>query len=297
MFKRQKIAYLGGPGSYSYLACVRKFPDATHMPYSTFAHAFRAIQSGDCDFGLIPIENAIAGRVADVHQLLPGSGLYITGELYLPIEHCLLGLPGADLDGLRAVHSHVQALGQCRSFIARHALTTHAAPDTSSGATVVATSGDTSQCAIAGRDAAKIHGLEIIQENIEDFANNVTRFVVLSRDKASQSDPFDHPITTMSFDLGRNPGKLHCVLSSFAENAINITRIESYISRETFASSSFMIDFEGTQDQAGVKRTFSELKKYANAVQLFGTYESARGTGPATQMAFQPALEAHHSAL
>jgi prephenate dehydratase len=278
MRKHQKVAYLGGPGSYSYVGCMMKFPEAVHMPFQTFATVFKSIQTGECDIGLVPIENVIAGRVDDVHHLLPGSGLYITGELYVSIEHCLLGLPGAILEEITQVHSHVQALSQCRAYISRNVFKTYTASDTASAARYVADEKNPQFSAIANKSAAKLHGLEVLKENIQDYENNVTRFVVLSRKQSMQTDCFACPVTTMTFDLGDNPGQLHRALSGFAQNNINIIRIESYLSRETFSSASFMIDFEGAPQDVSVKRTFSELSKFARKFNLLGTYESTKKT-------------------
>lgn len=276
MHNCQKVAYLGGLGSYSHIGCQMKFPEAEQVSYATFADAFTAVKTGECDMGLIPIENAIAGRVADVHQLLPGSGLFIVGELFVPINHCLLGQKGATLADIFEVHSHVQALSQCRGFLTRHGLKTISAPDTSSAAAMVAREGNRACAAIAHRSVAEIHGLSIIANGIEDFEKNVTRFVVLSRERSARIDCFAQPITTISFDLGGNPSNLHDALGGFADNEINITRIESYLSRQTLNSSSFMIDFEGTTDDVRVRRILERLNKVADQIHLFGTYESAK---------------------
>jgi len=275
MYNCQSVAYLGGPGSYSHMGCQMKFPEAKLVSYPTFADTFNAVQTGECDVGLVPIENAIAGRVADVHQLLPNSGLYIVGELFVPINHCLLGQKGATLADVFEVHSHVQALSQCGVFLTSHGLTTQTALDTSTAAEMVARDGSLTLAAIAHRSVAEVYGLSIIAEGIEDFEKNVTRFVVLSRERCVRINCFDQPITTISFDLGGSASKLHDALGGFAENEINITRIESYISRLTFTSSSFMVDFEGSTDDVRVRRILERLGTVANQFHLFGTYERA----------------------
>lgn len=276
MREHVKVAYLGGPGSYSHIGCAMRFPEADHVPFASFAAVFRAIQSGECDLGLVPIENGIAGRVADVHQLLPGSGLFLTGELFVPVEHCLLALPGASISGISSVCSHVQALDQCRAFIARHDFTTSVMSDTASAARHVAKQGNLALGAIANCSAATLYGLEVLARNIQDHENNITRFIVLSREQSGLTEAFATPITTMTFDLGDNPGQLYRALGGFADNNINVIRIESYLSRQTFSSASFMIDFEGAPHDAAVKRTFQELGKCARHMQLLGTYESSK---------------------
>ncbi len=288
MPERQKVAYLGGLGSYSHIGCQMKFPDAEQVSYCTFADAFSAVQTGECDIGLVPIENSIAGRVADVHQLLPGSGLFIVGELFVPINHCLLGKKGATLADIFEVHSHVQALSQCGGFLTRHGLKTISAPDTSSAAAKVAGEDNRTFAAIAHRSVAEIHDLSIIADGIEDFEKNVTRFVVLSRQRSARIDCFAQPITTISFDLGGSPSNLHNALGGFADNEINVTRIESYISRQTLNSSSFMIDFEGSTDDVRVRRILERLGKVADEIHLFGTYESAKHA-----LEKSPSLQSH----
>jgi prephenate dehydratase len=284
-----KVAYLGGPGSYSHIGCTMRFPEAEHVPFASFSAVFKAIQSGACDLGLVPIENGIAGRVADVHQLLPGSGLFLTGELYVPIEHCLLAVSGATIADISTVYSHVQALDQCRSFIFRHDLMSIATSDTASAARQVADQANPALAAIANRSAAALCGLDVLMHNIQDHENNITRFVVLSREQSCRSEGFDDPITTMTFDLGDNPGQLHRALGGFADNNINVIRIESYLSRQTFSSASFMIDFEGAPQDSAVKRTFLELGKFARHFRLLGTYESTKKSG---LMCMPPARDA-----
>ncbi len=275
-----RVAYLGGPGSFSQIGCLQHFPEATLHACATFAQVFGAVQSDECDLGLVPIENSIAGRVTDVHLLLRDSPLYIVGEAFVPIEHSLLGLPGADTSSIREVVSHPQALSQCSDYVLRHGLRATAASATSEAARLVGTRGDATLGAIAHESAAAHYGLEVMQTAIQDFKDNVTRFVILSRANSAAAQPYANPITTITLDFGENPAELHRALSGFAENNVKVTRIESYSSRQTFSSTSFMIDFMGALEQPNVRKTFDKLGKIARRVQHFGTYESANVAHP-----------------
>ncbi len=271
-----KVACLGGPGSFSQLGCMQRFPDAALHACANFGQVFHAVRSGECEFGLVPIENSITGRVMDVHLLLRDSPLFIVGEVFVPVEHSLLGVAGASLDTVKEVASHHQALAQCSDYLLRHGFQVTATGATSEAARNIKERGDVTVAAIAHESAARHYGLEVLQSSIQDFQDNVTRFVILSREKAAPSQPYANPISTITLDFGENPTELHRALSGFAENNVMVTRIESYTSRQTLSSTAFMIDFLGALEEPHVRRTFDALGKIASRVKHVGTYESAK---------------------
>src|SRR5207344_55396 len=195
MTKKLKIAFQGEPGANSHIAIVEAYPDAEPLPCATFEDALSAISSGEADLGMIPIENSVAGRVADIHHLLPASGLFIVGEWFLPIRHQLMAVRGTKLTDIKTVESHVHALGQCRRIIRKLGIRPIVAADTAGSAREVAEANDKTRAAIATRLAADIYGLDILEQDIEDEAHNTTRFIVLSRDaRWAKSD--DGPVIT-----------------------------------------------------------------------------------------------------
>src|SRR5579863_3351108 len=206
---QRKIAYQGESGANSHIACAENFPDHALLPCATFEDAFAALQDGSADLGMIPIENSIAGRVADIHNLLPSSGLHIIGETFLPIHFQLLGLPGARLEGLRSVHSHVHALGQCRKIIRRYGLKPVVAGDTAGAAREIAQWGDPTRAALATRLAGEIYGLDVLEADVEDEAHNTTRFVILSK-TPRWADAGNGPVvTTFVFRVRNVPAALY----------------------------------------------------------------------------------------
>ncbi len=242
---RQKIAFQGEPGANSHLACLAAFPDSEPLPQPTFEDCFQAIAAGDADLGMIPIENSVAGRVADIHHLLPTSDLAIVGEFFLPVHHQLLGVRGAKLGDLKIVQSHVQALGQCRKALRALGLAAEVAADTAGSARHIAELGDRTRGALASRLAAEIYGLDILKEDVEDEAHNTTRFVILSRD-AVRSAAGSGPIVTSFIVRVRNvPAALYKALGGFATNGINMTKLESYQTGGKFVATLFYADVEG----------------------------------------------------
>jgi len=276
----QKVAYLGGPGSFSQIGCMQRFPDAELHACANFERAFRAVETGECDLGLVPIENSIAGRVTDVHLLLRNSELFIVGEVFVPVEHSLMAIPGASLETIQKVASHHQALSQCADFLARSGYQATAVAATSEAARMVRERGDKSFAAIAHESAARHHGLDVLETSIQDFQDNVTRFVILSRENVAAAQAYANPITTITLDFEENPNELHRALSGFAQNNITVTRIESYASRRTLSSASFMIDFMGALEEPHVRKTVDELTTIASRVHHYGTYESAKQALP-----------------
>ena len=266
------IAYQGQPGAYSHLACTGVYPELDPVPCESFEDAFRTVVEGRCQLAMIPIENSLGGRVADIHHLLPESSLYIVGEHFQPVKHCLLAPPGATLDGLETVSSHIQALAQCRRLIRELGLATNACSDTAGAAREVARRGDPSQAAIASELAAEVYGLTVVRTRIEDRLGNTTRFVVMSR-RREEPDPRDGAsMTSIVFQVRSVPGALYKALGGFATNGINITKLESYITDESFAVAQFYAELEGHPADRNVANAFEELQFFSATIRVLGTY-------------------------
>jgi len=274
--KTNKIAFQGEPGANSDTACRNMFPEMEPLPCPTFEDAFNAVETGKADLAMIPIENTIAGRVADIHHLLPESRLHIVGEYFLPIHFQLMVLPGVEASEIKAVYSHIHALGQCRKVIRRHRWKPMVAGDTAGAARVVAEEKVRSHAALAPRLAAELYGLEIIAENVEDTDNNVTRFVVLSKEKswAERRSPDQQMITTFIFRVRNVPAALYKALGGFATNGVNMTKLESYQLGGKFFSSLFYADVQGHPDDRNLTLALEELRFFSREVRILGVYES-----------------------
>jgi prephenate dehydratase len=265
------IAFQGQPGAYSDLACRRVFPAMTTLPCAGFEDAFAAMRDGRAALGMIPIENSVAGRVADIHHLMPESGLFIIGEHFERVNHHLLGLPGATLDTVRTVRSHVHALSQCRNFIRAHRLTAVVAADTAGSAAEIKERGDTSIAAIASELAGQIYGLVSLAENIEDAEHNTTRFLVMSREP--QWAPAEGPtVTTFVFNVRNVPAALYKALGGFATNGVNMTKLESYMVGGHFAATQFYADVEAHPENRSLKLALEELAFFSTEVKILGVY-------------------------
>jgi prephenate dehydratase len=270
------IAYQGEPGANSHIACAENFPDHAPRACATFEDAFAALQDGTADLGMIPIENSIAGRVADIHNLLPASGLHIIGETFLPIHFQLLGIPGATLHGLRSVHSHVHALGQCRKIIRKYGLKTVIAGDTAGSAREVAEAGDPSRASLAPRLAGEIYGLTVLGEDVEDEAHNTTRFVVLAK-TPQWAKPRNGPVvTTFVFRVRNVPAALYKALGGFATNSVNMTKLESYMVEGEFSATQFLADVDGHPEDPPLARALEELEFFSREVRILGVYPAHR---------------------
>lgn len=264
------VAFQGAPGAYSDLACRAVFPRAQTLPCSSFEDAFASVTRGHADLAMIPIENSVAGRVADVHHLMPASGLHIIGEHFEPIHHCLLGIKGAKLAQLKRVHSHVMALPQCRKAIREMKLHPVVHEDTAGAAAKVAADGDPTQAAIASELAAEIYGLQILKRNIEDRDDNVTRFVILS--KTPLMPKMGTPaITSFIFGVRNIPAALYKALGGFATTGVNLTKLESYLG-EGFSAAEFYCEVEGHPDERAMQLAFEELRFYATNIRMLGTF-------------------------
>jgi prephenate dehydratase len=271
------IAFQGLPGAYSELACREAYPAMTCLPTAAFADTFAAVREGRARYAMIPIENTVAGRVADIHHLMPDSGLFIVGEHFSRVRHHLLAVPGATMDSIRTVHSHVHALGQCRVFLARHGFEAVVHADTAGAAAEIAARKDPAAAAIASRLAGESYGLKSLKANIEDAEHNTTRFLVLSR-RALRLGVDDGPmITTFVFRVRNVPAALYKALGGFATTGVNMTKLESYMVGGRFSATRFYADIEGHPKQRPVTLALEELGFFSDEVRILGTYPAARG--------------------
>lgn len=267
-----KIAFQGEPGANSHIAISDAYPTAEAMPCATFEDALSAISSGEADLGMIPIENSVAGRVADIHHLLPTSKLFIVGEWFLPIRHQLVAVPGAKLEDIKTVESHVHALGQCRRIIRKFGLKPIVAGDTAGAARIIAERGDKTCAAISSRLAAKIYGLDILAEDIEDEAHNTTRFVVLAREPRWAAQGSGKLVTTFVFRVRNLPAALYKALGGFATNGVNMTKLESYMVDGNFFATQFYADVEGHPEDRNLAFALDELKFFSREFRIVGVY-------------------------
>ena len=273
------IAFQGERGANSDMACREMFPRMEPVPRPTFEDAFAAVSGGECDLAMIPIDNSIAGRVADIHHLLPESGLSIIGEHFLPIRFQLMVLPGAERDKIEAVHSHIHALGQCRGILRENGWRGVVAGDTAGAARWVAEKGDPTQAALAPALAADLYGLAIIERNVEDAEHNTTRFVVLARE-AEDPDPAltgKDVMTTFVFRVRNIPAALYKAMGGFATNGVNMTKLESYQIGGRFTATQFYADIEGRPGEPPVDRAMEELAFFTEPdIQMLGVYPVSR---------------------
>jgi prephenate dehydratase len=267
-----KIVFQGEPGANSHLACREVFPHSEAIACPTFEDAFSTISAGDVDLGMIPVENSVAGRVADIHHLMPDSGLHIIAEHFMPVRHQLLAVKGARLEDIKTVESHVHALGQCRKMIRKLGLKPIVAADTAGSAREVAEAGDRHRAAIASRLAAEIYGLDILAHDIEDEDHNTTRFIVLSRDAKWAKQEQGAVITTFLFRVRNVPAALYKALGGFATNGINMTKLESYMVEGNFFATQFYADVEGHPEERRLVFAFEELAFYSKEMKILGVY-------------------------
>jgi prephenate dehydratase len=271
--KTNRISFQGEPGANSDSACRDMYPGMKPLPCPTFEEAFNAVEAGKADLAMIPIENTIAGRVADIHHLLPESKLHIVGEYFMPIHFQLMVLPGVKRDEIRTVHSHIHALGQCRKYIRRNGWKPVIAGDTAGSAKLVSEVRDRTMASLAPRLAADLYGLDIIEENVEDTESNITRFVVLTRSKqwVERPTPDARMMTTFIFRVRNVPAALYKAMGGFATNGVNMTKLESY-QLGAFTATLFYADVEGHPDDPGVKNALEELRFFSKEVRILGVY-------------------------
>ena len=275
MSAAQRIAYQGEPGSNSDAACREVFPGAESVPCATFDDVFVAMDEGRADLAMIPVENSIAGRVADIHHLLPESGLHIIGEHFMPIHFALLAVPGASEAGITTVRSHSHALGQCRQFIRDHGWRSVVADDTAGAAREIAEAGDPAVAALAPVLAAELYGLDVLQRDVEDEHHNTTRFLVLAREAAIPPADSGPVITTFVFRVRNVPAALYKAMGGFATNGVNMTKLESYQLGGSFSATQFYADVEGHPDERPLALALEELAFYTAFLRVLGTYPAS----------------------
>jgi prephenate dehydratase len=274
MAKPKQVAFQGEPGANSHLASREIYPDAEPLPCATFEDCFAAVGQGTADVAVIPIENSLAGRVADIHHLLPESGLHIIAEHFMPVHFQLMAVAGATLKSIKAVHSHVHALGQCRKIIRQHQWKAVIAGDTAGAAREIAALGSMTDAALAPRLAAETYGLNILKENVEDEAHNTTRFIVLSK-HAAHAKAGGRVMTTFVFRVRNVPAALYKALGGFATNGVNMTKLESYQLGGRFTATQFYADVEGHPEDRSVKLALEELAFFSSKVEILGVYPAA----------------------
>jgi prephenate dehydratase len=270
----RRIAYQGEPGANSHQVALQHYPEWEPVACASFEDVFATVEAGDAELAMIPIDNSIAGRVADIHHFLPASDLYIVGEHFLRIQFALMALPGASLDSIRTVHSHVHALGQCRKVIREHRLKAVISGDTAGAAREVAESGDLSQAAISPPLAAETYGLEILQRDVEDEAHNTTRFVVLSPDFEKAPRDEGPVVTSFIFNVRNLPAALYKALGGFATNGVNMTKLESYMVGGHFTATQFLAEVDGHPDDRSLQRALEELAFFTTEVKILGVYKA-----------------------
>ena len=277
----QLIAFQGYPGAYSHLACRDAYPDLEALPCKSFEDAFDAVESGRAHLAMIPIENSVAGRVADIHTLMPDSGLFIVAEHFQRVNHCLLTVPGAGVGDLKSVHSHIQALSQCRNLIRDLGLRAEIEADTAGSAKDIAARADKAHAAIASDLAGETYGLDVLRRDIEDADHNTTRFVVLSR-TARRPAPDDGPaMTSFVFQVRNVPSALYKAMGGFATNNVNMTKLESYQVGGSFNATQFYADVEGHADDKNVSLALEEIHFFTSKLKVLGVYpaHAFRGRG------------------
>jgi len=266
------IAFQGETGANSDIACRTVRPGMETLPCTSFEDTFAAVRDGKAVFAMIPIDNSVAGRVADIHHLLPESGLFIIGEHFQRVEHHLLAVKGAKLDELTHVHSHVHALNQCRNFIQDHGITPVVHVDTAAAARDIAERGEKQHAAIATGLAGEIYGLDSLAANIEDAEHNTTRFLLMSPEPVAVSPGDGELMTSFIFRVRNVPAALYKSLGGFATNGVNMTKLESYLVGGGFVAAQFYAEVDGHPEDRGVKFALEELAFFSHEVRILGTY-------------------------
>ncbi|MGH1331908.1 MAG: prephenate dehydratase [Paracoccaceae bacterium] len=268
----KRIAFQGAPGAYSQQACVEARPDYEPLPCATFEDAIQAVRRGDAELGMIAVENSTYGRVADVHQLLPESGLHIVGEAFVRVHVNLLAVPGAKIADVKRVRAMSVLLGQAREFIRENGFETLNWSDNSAGAQEVAKLGDPAEAAMASELAGEIYGLDVIARHVEDHARNTTRFIIMAREPELARRGSGKMITSFVFRVRNIPAALYKAMGGFATNGINMTKLESYMVDGVFTATQFYAEIEGHPDDANVQRAMEELDYFTDKVSLLGVF-------------------------
>ncbi len=269
------IAFQGRPGAYSDLACRNAYPSWRTLPCATFEAAMEAVREGAAGLAMLPCENSLAGRVPDIHALLPESGLFIVGEHFQRVEHCLLGVAGATLGTIRRAHSHAVALGQVRRVLKELDLAPVVQADTAGAAEQVAGWNSVEDAAIASSLAAELFGLRVLRANVEDAAHNTTRFYVCARRGVPPPPTTPDLMTTFIFRVRNVPAALYKALGGFATNGVNMTKLESYMVGGQFTATQFLCDVDGHPEQPGLQRALEELGFFSRETRILGVYPAA----------------------
>lgn len=281
LVKEGRIAFQGEPGAYSHQACREVFPDMEPLPCPTFEEAMDAVSAGDARLAMLPVENSLYGRVADVHHLLPGSSLYIIGEHFVAIRLQLLGLPGTKLTDIAEAQSHTVALGQCRKFLKANNIEPLAGADTAGSAHQVSEHADPKRAAIASKLAGEIYGLEVLAEDIEDASHNTTRFLVMSRQKIEADPTLKGAITSFVFDVRNVPAALYKAMGGFATNGVNMNKLESFMLNGSFTATRFYAEIEGHPEERPVRLALEELEFFTKHMKILGVFPASPFRQPA----------------
>jgi prephenate dehydratase len=276
--RRKKIAFQGEPGANSHIACKEAYPGYEPLPCATFEDAFAAVRTGRAALAMIPIDNTLAGRVADIHHLMPASRLHIVAEWFLPVQHQLMAPKGATLKTIKTIESHIHALGQCRNIIRSLGVKAVVAADTAGAAREVAESGDVTRAALAAKLAAKIYRLRILKTDVADAKHNTTRFVVLAREPKWASRKEASVITTFVFQVRNIPAALYKAMGGFATNGVNMTKLESYMVDGSFAATQFYADVQGHPKDRALELALEELEfvSQPKSLKILGVYPAHR---------------------
>jgi prephenate dehydratase len=268
------IAFQGVPGAYSDLACRSAYPGWTTLPCPSFEAAMAAVREGRAGLAMLPCENSLAGRVPDIHRMLPDSGLFVVGEHYQRVEHCLLARKGATLAGLKRAHSHPVALGQVLNLLRDMQLEPVIEADTAGAAKLLAATDSLEDAAIASALAGEIYGLEILKRNVEDAAHNTTRFYVMALQPAAAPVDAVNTVTTFVFRVRNIPAALYKALGGFATNGVNMTKLESYMLDGHFTATQFLCDVDGHPEHPGLRRALEELAFFSRELKILGSYSA-----------------------
>ncbi|MGL4238544.1 prephenate dehydratase [Tabrizicola sp.] len=274
-----RIAFQGELGAYSHQACKQSRPEMEAVPSTTFEEVVEKVARGEVDLGMLAVENSTYGRVADVHSLLPKSGLHIVDEAFVRVHVNLLGVPGAKLGDVTEAHGHVVILPQCAGFLKKHGICGKVSSDNARAAREVAAAGDKTKAALASELAASIYGLDVLARHIEDQANNTTRFLVMSRTPDHSRRGAAGMITTFTFRVRNIPAALYKAMGGFATNGVNMTKLESYMVGGTFTATEFYADIEGHPEDANVALALEELRYFTSEVRILGVYPADRERG------------------
>ncbi len=271
-----RIAFQGEPGAYSHQACREYRPELEALPCATFEDTIEAVRRGEADLAMLPVENTTYGRVADIHRLLPASGLHIVDEAFVRVHISLMALPGVRIDDLDTVRAHLVLLPQCRDFLDRHGIRGEAAADSAGAAAALAASGARNVGALASDLAAEIYGLDILARHIEDHSHNTTRFLLMAREADLSRRGEGKMITSFVFRVRNIPAALYKAMGGFATNGVNMTKLESYMVDGSFTATQFYADIEGHPDDRNVALALEELEYFSSEVTLLGVYPADR---------------------